>query len=96
MVCVGGGLDINRLVWAAACCVCGLVLGGGRGGVWEWHCWWWGGRWWVLRWLGVWASLWVLWVLRVRTVRACGPWPVAVLRCGWEVAAWASGWGCGP
>ena len=32
MVCVGGGIDINRLVEAAACCVCGLVLGGGAGG----------------------------------------------------------------
>ena len=33
MVCVGGGIDINRLVGAAACCVSGLVSGGGRGGV---------------------------------------------------------------
>ena len=33
VVCVGGGIDINRLVWAAACCVCGLVSGGGRGGL---------------------------------------------------------------
>ena len=32
MVCVGGGIDINRLVGAAACCVCGLVSGGGAGG----------------------------------------------------------------
>ena len=40
MVCVGGGIDINRLVGAAACCVCGLVSGGGGGGVvWGWHCW---------------------------------------------------------
>ena len=31
-MCVGGGIDINRLVRAAACCVCGLVSGGGRGG----------------------------------------------------------------
>ena len=29
MVCVGGGIDINRLVGAAVCCVCGLVSGGG-------------------------------------------------------------------
>ena len=33
MVCVGGGIDINRLVGAAVCCVCDLVSGGGRGGV---------------------------------------------------------------
>ena len=32
MVCVGGGIDIDRLVGAAACCVCGLVSGGGGGG----------------------------------------------------------------
>ena len=32
MACVGGGIDINRLVEAAACCVCGLVPGGGGGG----------------------------------------------------------------
>ena len=45
--------------------------GGGRGGVvWGWRCWWWGGRGWVLCWLGVWASLWVVWVLRVCAVRA--------------------------
>ena len=70
MVCVGGGIAINRLVGAAACCVCGLVLGGGgRGGVvWGWHCWCRGGRGWVLRRLGVWVSLWVAWVLRVRPV----------------------------
>ena len=32
MVCVGGGSDINRLVGAAVCCVCGLLSGGGAGG----------------------------------------------------------------
>ena len=32
MVCVGGGIHINRLVEATACCVCGLVSRGGRGG----------------------------------------------------------------
>ena len=32
MVCVGGGIDINRLMGAPACCVCGLVSGGGAGG----------------------------------------------------------------
>ena len=31
---VGGGMAINRLVGAAACCVWGVV--------WGWHCWWWG------------------------------------------------------
>ena len=36
MVCVGRSIDINRLVGAAACCVCGLVsargpVGGGVG-----------------------------------------------------------------
>ena len=47
-------------------------LGGGAGGgvVWGWHCWWWGGRGWVLCRLGVWASLWVVWVLRVCAVRS--------------------------
>ena len=70
MACVGGGIDVNRLVLAAACCVRGLVSGGGRGrGVLGWRCWWWGGRGWVLCWLGVWASLWVVWVLRVSAVR---------------------------
>ena len=45
--------------------------GGGRGGVvWGWHCWWWRGRGWVLCWLGVWASLWVVWVLHVCAVRS--------------------------
>ena len=32
MACVGGGIDVNRLVLAAACCVRGLVSGGGGGG----------------------------------------------------------------
>ena len=45
--------------------------GGGAGGVvWGWRCWWSGGRGWVLCWLGVWASLWVVWVLRVCAVRS--------------------------
>ena len=48
-------------------------LGGGGGGrgwvVLGWRCWWCGGRGWVLCWLGVWASLWVVWVLRVCAVR---------------------------
>ena len=35
-----------------------------------WHCCWWQGRGWVLHWLGVWVSLSVVWVLRVRTVRS--------------------------
>ena len=46
-------------------------LRGGAGGVvWGWHCWWWGGRGWVLCWLGVWASLSVVWVLRVCAVQS--------------------------
>ena len=32
MACVGEGIDVNWLVLAAACCVRGLVSGGGRGG----------------------------------------------------------------
>ena len=42
MVCVCGGTDINRLMGAAACCVCGLLSGeqgvgtfGGGGGLWK-------------------------------------------------------------
>ena len=33
MACVSGGIDVNWLVLAAACCVRGLVSGGGEGGV---------------------------------------------------------------
>ena len=86
MVCVGGGIDINLLVLAAACCVCGLVLGRGRGGagvgvallvV--------GGAGRMLRWLGVRASLWVVWVLRVRAVRSLQ----FLAGCGVEV--WVGG-----
>ena len=40
------------------------------GMVWGWHCWGWGGRVWVLCWLGLWASLWVVWVLRVCALRS--------------------------
>ena len=77
-------------------------LGGGRGEVvWGWHCWWWGGRGWVLRRLGVWASLWVVWVLRVGAVRSlrflagCG---VEVWLGGARMGVWvgllsvSSGW----
>ena len=54
----------------SGCRVLRLVSGGGRGGVvWGWCCWWWGGRGWVLCWVGVWASLWVVWVLCVCAVR---------------------------
>ena len=86
MVCVGGGIDINRLVGAAACCVCGLVSGGGAGGVvWGLHWLCWGGWGWVLRRLGVWASLWVVLVLRVRAL-----WSLRFLAgCGVEV--WVGG-----
>ena len=71
MVCVGEGIAINPLVGASAWCVCGLVSGGGRGGVvWGWHCWWLGGRRSVLCWLGVSASSLVVRVLRVRAVRS--------------------------
>ena len=86
MVCVGGGIDINRLVGAAACCVCGLVSGGGAGlNVWGWHCWWPGGRGWVLCCPGVWASLWVVSVLRVCAVRSLP----SLAGCGAEV--WVGG-----
>ena len=80
MECVGGGIDVDWLVLAAACCVRGLVSGGGGGGgvVRGLRCWWWGGRGWVLCWLGVWASLWVVWVLRV-----CAVWRLRFLTgCG--------------
>ena len=95
---VGGGIDINRLVGAAACCVCGLVFRGGRGG---------GGVGSALlvvggagvgvalaRGLGV--PLGPVGVACVPRCGSCGPWLVAVPRCGWEAAAWASRWGCGP
>ena len=85
MVCVDGGININRLVGAAACCVCGLVSGGAGGGAWGWHCWWWGGRGWELCWLRVWASLWVVWVLRVCAVRSLR----SLAGCGAEV--WVGG-----
>ena len=103
MACVGGGIDVNWLVPAAACCVRGLVSGGGgrRGVVWGWHCWWWGGRGWVLCWLGVRASLWVVWVLRVCAVRSlrfltgcgAGMW-VGGGRMGVRVGLWSvcNGW----
>ena len=85
-MCVRGGIDINRLVEAAVCCVCGLVSGGGQGGVvWGRHCWWSGGRGWVLCSMGVRASLWVVWVLRVCAVRSL--WSLA--GCGAEV--WVRG-----
>ena len=47
MACVGGGIDVDWLVLAAACCVRGLVSGGGRGGVVSCGLVWAGG--WVLR-----------------------------------------------
>ena len=74
----GGGRRVLRL-WPD--------LAGGRGGgvVWGWHCWWWGGRGWVLCWLGVWASLWVVWVLRVCAVRSLR----SLAGCGAEV--WVGG-----
>ena len=90
MVCVSRGIDINRLVGAAACCVCGLVSGGGAGG----GGWFRGGTagagggWgWVMLWLGVWAFLWAVWVLRVRAVQC--------LRslAGCRVEVWVGG-GC--
>ena len=86
VACVGGGININWLVLAAVCCVRGLVSGGGRGEVvWGWHCWWWGGRGWVLCWLGVWASLLVVWVLGVCTVGSLR----SLAGCGAEV--WVGG-----
>ena len=96
-MCVGGGININRLVGAAVCCFCGLVSGGGRGGegvgvallvV--------GGAGWVLCWLAVRASLWVVWVLRV-----CVVWPLRSL-AGCSAEVWVGGGrmgvrvGCGP
>ena len=103
MACVAGAIDVNWVVLAAACCVRGLVSGGGgRGGVvWGWHGWWLGGRGWVLCWLGVWASLWVVWVLCVCAVRSmrfltgCGAevW-VGRGRMGVRVGLWSvcNGW----
>ena len=88
MVCVGVGWGWRGLVGVSVWCVCGLVLGGGRGGtVWGRHCWWWGGMGWVLCWMAVWVSRRVVWVLRVRTVRSL--WSLA--GCGAEVRV---GGGC--
>ena len=52
--------------------------GGGTAGVWV-------GRAGLLRWLGVWASLWVVWVLRVHAVRSLR----SLAGCGAEV--WVGG-----
>ena len=44
MVCVRGGWGWQGLVGVSAWCVCGLFLGGGRGGmVWGRYCRWWRG-----------------------------------------------------
>ena len=96
-MCVGGGIDINRLVGAAACCVCGLVPGGvggagtgvaslvvGRAGVGV-----------VLAGaLGVPVGR--VGVACVRCAVLAVPGWFLVTRCGWEAAAWAPGWGCRP
>ena len=69
MVCVARGFASGGWVGVSARCLCGLVSGRGRGGlVWGRHCWWLGGRGWELCRMGVWASSWVAWVLRVRVV----------------------------
>ena len=72
MACVGGGININRLVLAAVCCVRGLVSGGrlGGGGVGVALLVVGGAGVGVLAWLGVWALLWVVWVLRVCAMRS--------------------------
>ena len=96
-VCVGGGMDINRLVGASVCCVCGLVSGGGRGGccgggtVGGW-----GGGGGSCAGRGSGRPCGSCGCCLCAPCGLCGPWLVAVLGCGWEVAAWASGWGCGP
>ena len=95
MACFGGGIDVNWLVLAAACCVRGLVLGGG-GGV--------GVALFVVGGGGggccaVWGSgrpCGSCGCCVCAPCAPCGSWLVVVPRCGWEVAAWASGWGCGP
>ena len=86
MVCVGGGMDINRLVGLPRVASVACSRGGGRGGggvgvallvMW--------GAGLVLCWLGVWASVWVVWELRVCAVRSL--WSLA--GCGAEV--WVGG-----
>ena len=98
VVCVGGGININWLVRAAACCVCGLVSAGGAGGGWcgggtvagggggGGYCAGSGSR----RPCGSCGCC------VCSPCSPCGPWLVAVPRCGWQVAAWPSGWACGP
>ena len=70
--CVLGGASISIGWWGLpGGASVAWSRGGGRGGlVWGWHCWWGGGQGWLLRWLGVWASLWVVWVLRLRAVQS--------------------------
>ena len=97
MVCVGGGIDINRLVGAAACCFCGWSQGGGGGG----GCWGHtvggggGGGGCCASW-GSWRPCWPCGCCVCAPCGPCGLWLVAVPRCGWEAASWASWWSCCP
>ena len=92
-----GGIDINPLLGASACRVCGLVSGGGGGG--------WcgagtagagGGGGGCCAGLGSRRSCQPCGCCMCAPCGPCGPWLVAVSRWGWEAAAWASRWGCGP
>ena len=85
MACVGGGIDVNWLVLAAACCVRGLVSGGGGAGgvVWGWRhgvdvC----GRWWLTGLQGFGAAVrWWWWALAVAVLFVC-PGGLGVGWCG--------------
>ena len=87
--CVSAGASLSIGWWGPPRGVSVAWFWGGGGGrgvvVWGWHFWWWGGRGWVLRWLGVWASCRVVWVLRLRAVRSL--WPLA----GGGAEVWVGG-----
>ena len=87
------GQELAGVVGVFTWCVSSLVPGGGG---WGWRYWWRGGRGWMLCSTGMWESCRVMWVLRVRVARFLRSLASHGSRYGWEVAAWESGWGCGP
>ena len=82
--CVSAGASTSIGCWDLPH-VASVALSRGGGRVWGCHCWWWGGRGLLLCRLGVQASLWVVWVLRVCAVRSLR----SLAGCGAEV--WVGG-----